>query len=384
MEKEAKNKKAADLAVILPFFLVLVLLPLITFCLPKANFSEDENRTLATAPVLRFDTWKDRTFMDGLETYMADHFVLRTRWVEAKGISQKLTGDREIGGVYLCKDRFIQVQSKTVDENLERNLMTVSDFAEIFSCRPVLMVVPDAASMLSEYLPPFAPAATHKEEYDLVKKHLSSVADLPDLYAAFSAVSAEERADYYYKTDHHWTVDGAYQAYTMLGESLGFTPYAVGEFERISGENPFYGTLYSKCLIKSGITADQMAILEYKGETHFTVTDGEGKHLSDSPFFKENFDQKDQYLVNLGLNRNVTVIENAAAEGGTLLVFKDSYANAVVPFLSLHYQKVILIDPRYYRGEVQEIAPAGSFDAVLFLFGSDSLYHQNQISKLIF
>ena len=42
------------------------------------------------------------------------------------------------------------------------------------------------------------------------------------------------------------------------------------------------------------------------------------------------------------------VIESAA-EGGACIVLKESYGNAFVPFLTSHYSKIIVIDPREFN-----------------------------------
>ena len=39
---------------------------------------------------------------------------------------------------------------------------------------------------------------------------------------------------------------------------------------------------------------------------------------------------------------------------GHLVVLKDSFANCLVPYLTLHYAKITVIDPRYFRADVAE------------------------------
>ena len=376
-------KKGGEIARIAVFFLILILLPVLTFALPKKDFSFEENRELAGPPVFRADTLLDRTFMDGVEDYMADHFPGRTGWVEAKGLIQMAAGVREIGGVWLCGDRMIQVQSPVNDRYMKDNALTVTDYAEAFHTRPAVLLVPDAGSLMTGRVPSGADVSDRREFFRAASDLMNRQADLPDLYPV---LAGRDPASLYYHTDHHWTADGAYAAYCLLGKTLGYEPYPAEAFRVETGEKPFYGSLYSKCLIRAGIQADRVSLWQLKDRApKLTVKDGSGALLSDSVFFRENLNQKDQYLVYLGKNRGVTVIENSAMpDGKDLLLVKDSYANALAPFLALHYRSVTLIDPRYYRGDLQNVIPEGGFDQTLFCFGYESFCAQNALSKLIF
>ena len=55
----------------------------------------------------------------------------------------------------------------------------------------------------------------------------------------------EDPETMYYRTDHHWTLQGAYQAYLALAERLDYTPLALEDFRtlRLTG---FHGTTLSR------------------------------------------------------------------------------------------------------------------------------------------
>ena len=55
---------------------------------------------------------------------------------------------------------------------------------------------------------------------------------------------------------------------------------------------------------------------------------------------------------------------------GSLLILKDSFANSFVPYLLDDYSKITMIDSRYYRGNVTELAE--DYDEVLILYGIDN------------
>ena len=56
---------------------------------------------------------------------------------------------------------------------------------------------------------------------------------------------------------------------------------------------------------------------------------------------------------------------------GHLAVIKDSYANCLIPFLTAHYGKITVIDPRYFRVDIGEWLSEREVTEVLIL-GQDT------------
>ena len=69
-----------------------------------------------------------------------------------------------------------------------------------------------------------------------------------------------------------------------------------------------------------------------------------------------------KYLCFIGGDTPVCVIESAA-EGGTCLVLKESYGNALVPFLTSHYSKIIVVDPREFNRDGKPSLDLAAFAA---------------------
>ena len=95
---------------------------------------------------------------------------------------------------------------------------------------------------------------------------------------------------------------------------------------------------------------------------------------SDSLFFTGHLEEGDQYPVFLDGNHSLVRIENPAAEGGRLLVVKDSFAHCLVPFLAAHYSRIDMIDLRYFKRQtVTDYLAENPCDEVLFVYGLESL-----------
>lgn len=83
----------------MPLFLctmaVLVLCGLMLCFFGKCDFSELENRPLATWPSASMTTLTDGTFGEEVETYVADHFPFRDALISARAFLHLATGDKE-------------------------------------------------------------------------------------------------------------------------------------------------------------------------------------------------------------------------------------------------------------------------------------------------
>ena len=66
-------------------------------------------------------------------------------------------------------------------------------------------------------------------------------------------------------------------------------------------------------------------------------------------------------------------ITTQADSGRSIAVFKDSYANVMMPYLIKHYDNIIMIDMRYFRNQVHEFLQEHPVDDILFLYGVKTL-----------
>lgn len=84
-------------------------------------------------------------------------------------------------------------------------------------------------------------------------------------------------------------------------------------------------------------------------------------------------EKRDRYAALLYGNHGLIELKNDQAEGGTLLVIKDSYANALLPLLGQHYQRIVAVDPRYYAGNIAELFGQNEGEAILCVYGLNTL-----------
>lgn len=373
-------KKLYHITAIVLFLAVLFGIPVCFLMQEDMEFSESENRYLAAKPAISVENILSGKFMRDTEQYINDQFPKKDFWISCKSDFMQLLGSKEIGGVYLAKDDYLIEKWLTEEfdeELLTKNTETLTSFAQQHPEQKIsLMLVPTAGMILSDKLPKDAPMFNQKIVYDIVNTNLNGIStiDLSSLFASHNTKSL------YYKTDHHWTTYGAFLAYSawceMNGQSVNQNEY---EIEIVTEE--FQGTLQSKVL-GTHCAFDKIDLYKQKNGTPYRVEYNFGKTHSDTVYALERLSQKDKYQVFLGGNHPEITIKTSQRNGKHLLVIKDSFANAFIPFLLNDYETIHIIDPRYYHGNIDEYILDNNINECLFLYNTKNFCEDKNIGNL--
>ena len=360
----------------------MLALPIITFVLPKADFSPMENRTLAAFPKFSTKTVFDRSFMNGLEKWFSDHFVGRDTWVGAKGQIEYAIGKRENNSIFLCDNRFIEDIAEPDMEKTQANIDGIKAFVENNKMPTYIMLVPTAADICRDYLPANAQTWDQRKYIKEVSKQLTGIANEIDVYKPLY----EARDSYiYYRTDHHWTTLGAYYAFAEAGKRMGFYASYLRGYNMENVSHDFYGTLYSKAGYRN-ITPDTISLATLRGyenaKVKVSIFDGKETKQYDSLYFRENLKTKDQYLMFLGENQPVIDITTDVKNGKSLVIFKDSYANSLVPYLTNYYSRITMVDLRYINVRFSELVDVSQYDQALLVYNVDTFAQASDVAKL--
>lgn len=242
---------------------------------------------------------------------------------------------------------------------------TVSAFAEAFPDINVYNIV--VPSSVAFYLP---------------EKYASYVADekanIGDIYGALSgkvlsvdAYSVLERhsAEYiYFNTDHHWTGLGAYYAYTAFAEKAGFTPNSYAGYEKKTIEN-FTGTLATSTndtkLLNNPDTVEYCLIPVDTTVLRWEKGAAQGESSSVLAEYAKGGNAYGVYLH--GDCPRIDIANEENPDGKVVLVLKESYGNAFAPYLIPHYGKVIILDERYFTGNIRELIASEGVDEIVII-----------------
>ena len=325
-------------------FLLLPLLLLAGILLkPDGEVSTLENRTLLTRKDLRLSL-RGNAFQEDTETYLSDQFPLRAFFKAREAELFLALGAGEFDDLYVGKDKRLFERYPAFDEGfLRKEGAKIKRLASEGGVPVTALPVPPAEIPLRKLLPEGAPVYDHAALMKLFRE-AAGEAKVLDLAPALT-----DPGDYY-RTDHHWTTDGAYKAYLLWMASR------EGAFYKISGEEEadalpepeaetvsrdFRGTLFSRAPGRN-VPPDEIRLPPIPEGVR---AEADGKEI---PFYDLSaLEGSDKYAVFQGGNHGFLRVDNPEGGEGVLLVLRDSFANSLLPFLIREYRTVILIDERY-------------------------------------
>lgn len=340
-------------------------------------FSQKENRNLASFPKLTLTTLVNGEFMDDFETYLADQFPVRDWCVSLKTAVLRVTGKRLINDVYIAKDNYLIAKESTVrDGQLSEMTDTLNYFAgQLEDVRVNLMLIPNASLVYEDKLP-YGAESDEEETINTVKNQISDKVNYVDVYNTLMEHKSE---GLYYKTDHHWTSKGAYYSFLEYASANGITPVDY-EFYPVTGS--FQGTQASNCGVYNTFETISLCIPENSIGT-YVVRYVNDDRTTTTLFDESKLNEKDKYQVFMGGNYAEVDISTTANTGKNLMIIKDSYANCFIPMLTPYYDKIIVIDPRYFYDDIYTIAQINKVNEVLFMYNVNSFVDDNSLRDII-
>jgi alginate O-acetyltransferase complex protein AlgJ len=348
-------------------FLLVLWLPLCVSLLSRdAAVSLTEQRTLAPLPRLELNAASLTGLPAALEAYSDDRMGLRDDLIRAWAwLHIELFGTSSSESLIVGKDGWLffgdanavaqhRGLARFDDAALARWGRVLEERRAWLSQRGIaylLVLVPNKHRVYGEYMPAGLTRVAETSQLDQLVTYLGQHSRVPflDLREALEAAAARQRI--YHKTDTHWNDVGAYAAYRAIVESLGedvpalagHPPLAVRPLERTT---PGLGL--------ARIVGLSRAYPEHSfdlvvAEPRAGVPKGRRKAWED----------RVQRQLPFALGTGDDQLPMA-------VLFRDSFADALVPFLSESFARIVYVwnrdmDPRVVEVErpqivIQEIA----------------------------
>lgn len=391
--------------------------------------SSIENRTLKTMPTFSYASLTSGKYMKEFEDYYGDNFVFREKLVKESKAIQKLKGLPSEDDVVIARggsdlstsdlstnDKDLsnnvnnpnqvagnqQAEEKPKDQpgndstvkdgsdngakEVVNNYIITSDSAieihffkehEYTKYAQALNALKqnfgDGVTMYSMVIPTafeFLNNDKYKKLGDPESRGISTIYDNLDKSIirinAYDFLKKNSDKYLYYRTDIHWTSLGAYYAYLALMAAKGEQPVALENYEqgKIDG---YLGTLYGATL-NPKLTKNPDTINYYKPfvRSQFYGYENGGKNTRAIIDF-DAAKIYDKYCVFLGGLRVRGEISTETPNQKKLLVIKDSFGNAFIPFLLPHYQEIYIVDPRASDINVRNFVKDKGIQEVLVL-----------------
>ncbi|MBS3913003.1 MAG: hypothetical protein KG003_00740 [Bacteroidetes bacterium] len=389
------------------------------FVLQKQKVSIIEKRDLATFPEFNEkEMWKGNYTRD-LDAYVADNFPFRDDWIEFSYFLRNIRGWNPEGRVkivstaspeFIPKETLKEIipDSAVKDSATAHSLLIYEGKAfQVFgsshkmaayyaSCLNTFqlalgdslkfysVVVPSASEMSlpDKYL---KIGKSEKANIDAVYKNLNTSICKADAYSKL----IEHKNEYlYFRTDHHWTALGAYYAYSAFSVCAGFEPLLLENLTKKSKKN-FLGTLYA--LSRDPELAKNPDVVEYymiPGNHKVTVNQSADENTwTKGSLLAESRSSVGTYAVFLGSDYPVMKIESENKNGRRILVLKESFGNAFVPFMAPHFENVYVADIRYFKFALLDFIQKNKINEVLVIDGifmANNPYFGSKIKSMMY
>ena len=361
------------------FILSLFLILLVNLVVPDKERSEQENRMLETMPKLSLASVLSGDFMEDWESYMSDQFAGRNLWRGLKVSLDRLGGSRMENGVIIGKNGQLFEDIAVPDSELiTDNINAVKSFANTYSDIPMtMMLIPDAACILSDSLPAFAAVEDQRQMFSMVERGLGDSVNWVDAYSTLNKHKTEKL---YYKTDHHWTTQAAFYVFQDAAAGLGIDGDVSDDYVSYTVTDSFNGVLASK----SGVGLDEKEQIDIyvptEGDDDVLVNYVDEAEKRTSLYDSSKLETRDKYGVFFGGNTSVMDIRTMSTSPKRLLVVKDSFADCFIPFLTPYYREIVVVDPRYYSGTMTDIMETYRITDILILYSGNTFMTDNNIS----
>lgn len=413
-------KKITDKIKIVLFILAMAIffvIGLLFFLRPKT--SETEKRTLTKFPELSASEFLSGEWTANINLWYADTYPLRESMIKANRKLESLYGIGsemvygsgvaedipEVGGdiVFIPTDDGkgdaidgLYVNGDTayelyyfVKQSSDNYVYLINSFAKQMGNKVNIynMLVPKHSQigLSDETIEKFG--ASDCEEaieymYGNMSDNITPIRIIPEL--------AKHSNEYlYFRTDHHWTARGAYYAYVAFCKEKGITPTALDAYQSVKFSG-FLGTLYSSPLNKKpeamANNPDTVEAFIPIGTNTAEVYDANGKFAGEYAVVYKGagkYSASDKYLCFIAGDQPLTKIHNdKIKDGSSIVVIKESYGNAFVPFLVDSYEHVYVIDYRKWNGNLASFVTENNIDDVLFLNVVGNSSSSNNISAL--
>ena len=396
------TEKSMKLKIILSVGVVVIIFIIGLAFFARPTISENEKRELTKFPKFTFESFLSGEYTSQVTLWFSDTYPLREAMITANGAIQSIygiRGEQVIGGgnadaipngpsdivfnptddgkgenfegMYLNGDTAYQLYFFN-QQNSDSYIALINKFARSVKGKATVydMIVPlhYQIALSKETINKYNASDCGEAisyMYSNLDDSVVAVYTLPQLIS-------HNNEYLYFRTDHHWTARGAYYAYVAFCQAKGITPTSLEDYQRLQF-NGFLGTFYANAKQPTSMrnNPDYVEAFVPMGVNEEKVYDSNGNKIAEYAIVYTKADKYDagkKYTAFIGGDQPLIEIHNPKInDGSSIVVIKESYGNAFVPFLVDSYEHVYIIDYRYWSGHLADFVTDKGIDDVLFL-----------------
>lgn len=431
--RRPSNKGKVVLCQIASFAFTIIILSLVGLIIPlRPKYSNSEKRDLAKFPKISLSAITSGDFFDGFNSWYSDSYPGREALVglnskiksyygmkinseDSVKIHGEVSKGDDIPDEYdpnttepeepTAEEQYSEIKAEGDSQSLgavfvvgnkgfeyynfnkaqaNKYISSVNALAEKLSGKAKVydMVVPTSIGItLPDTYMGHINSSDQSKAIDYIHSGLNDKVVKVSIYKALMS----HRSEYiYFNTDHHWTQLGAYYAYCEFAKNAGITETPLEKYEKVQFDG-FLGSFYNDTGKIPELKSNPDTIYAYRpnSSAKMVYTDSKGKE-KDWPIIKDvtSYPESIKYSCFIAGDNPYTEITNPQiTDGSSIIVVKESFGNAFVPFLVENYEKIYVVDYRYYKGSVSELAAEKNVDTVLCINNVSAIRNKNLVAK---
>ena len=340
----------------------------LTLLLPKADSSYYENRSLAKAPEFTWEDFLSGEYFSQWETYFTDHVALRSYLMKVQTflqlhilhqpvVSDVVTDSDVLLGYHgygTWSMDYAADSAKTAAE--EPGAWQAA--AEDWGGQVYYLGLPEQYSYFEDRYPDYM--ENRSFVYPPIEEAMEDA--MGEVGVPFLSMYTRYREEdcpreYYFATDHHYTIYGALracqEALAAINDTQGYALYIPQEEDLAftTLPNPFLGSRNRK-LFALRYLDDRLTTARYTDPIPFTRSDNGEPSEASLLALPATEEETVTYNAFMGGDIGETVIDTHREDLPTAVVIGESFTNALETLLYASFDEVHSIDPRHFTGDI--------------------------------
>lgn len=373
------------------------------------NINVDENYSKDTSKIILLGN-ELRAVVGNVESLFNENVYKKMEFIEVNGYFQKLLGKNVIDDVdkgrTVIKDKsgclHFYNNTKLRDTKYQvKKVEKLNKFCDDNDIKFIYVQPPSKVNKQENQLP----IGITDYSNDILDNFIEGIKEKNVDYIDLRDYIKEESINYediFYKTDHHWTIDSAFWAYTKILNKLNEEDSTIfTDFDSTIDTKNYDTKLMKKSFVGSqgkrvgkyytDLDDVKLYIPKFKTDLSCSLfgSNGQMTRKEQGDFYNSLIDIKDmesddlyvpKYESLLYSNRETHIVNNLAKNDTKVLYIKDSFARPVAGYMSLNVKETRLLDLRYYKGSTYEYIKEYKPDVVIMLYGSTSVKNKGMFN----
>lgn len=347
----------------------------------EVSDSDESKDTKETESVKETESIKE-TETDSVETTESDVVVEYPKLQSKSGTyydygADAIRVDNSAFELYTYVEASAEVYANIVND-VAKQLNGKTDVYSLVIPTAIGIILPDD---IAEILP------SYTDQGESIEKIFAKMSDEIIKVNCFDNLMSHRDEYLYFRTDFHWNGQGAYYAYEAFCESKNVQAISLEERTEKQFDGFLGGLYWNNCSEDELLAENPDTVYAYypKSTTatmEYTDVDGNTHPwniISDVTDWKVS----KKYSTFAGADNPIAVFNNPeVTDGSVCVIVKESFGNALLPYLVDHYSTIYEIDYRYWEGNLIDFVEEKQADDLIFANNLSMITSNYLIGKL--